>query len=144
MPLTEAQVLAYLGDLLLHYDRGHEAEKHLRQALALSPELSTANASIGMLRVQQRDFAAAKEHLQRAIKSDPQNYLAQYYYAYALSSEPMDQQQTVTGYAPETAAQMRAALKRAMEIEPGFPESYRLLAFVNLITNTRLDEAVTF
>jgi len=143
VPLTEAQALAYLGDLLLHYDRGDEAEKHLRQALALSPELSAANASLGMLRVHQRDFVAAKEHLQRAMKGDPQNYLAQYYYAYALSSEPMDQQQTVTGYAPETAAQMRTALTRAMEIAPGFPETYRLLAFVNLITNTRLDEAVT-
>lgn len=95
-----------------------------------------------MLRVRQRDFAAAKEHLRRAMKGDLQNYLAQYYYAYALSSEPMDQQQTVTGYAPEAAAEMRAALKRAMEIAPDFPESYRLLAFVNLITNTRLDESV--
>ncbi|MFN2510056.1 MAG: tetratricopeptide repeat protein [Pyrinomonadaceae bacterium] len=143
VPLTEAQALAYLGDLLLHYDHGKEAEKHLMQALALTPELSAANASLGMLRVHQRDFAAAKEHLQRAMKSDPQNYLAHYYYAYALSSEPMDQQQIVTGYEPETAAQMRATLKRAMEIAPGFPEPYRLLAFVNLITNTRLDEAVT-
>jgi len=143
VPLTEAQALAYLGDLLLHYDRGDEAEKHLRQALALTPELSTANASLGMLRVNQRDFAAAKEHLQRAMKSDPQNYLAQYYYAYALSSEPMDQQQTVTSYAPEAAAQMRTALTRAMEIAPDFPEPYRLLAFVNLITNTRLEDAVT-
>lgn len=142
VPLTEAQVLAYLGDLLLHNERDDDAEKHLRQALALTPELSAAHASLGMLRVRQRDFAAAKEHLQRAMKGDPQNYLAQYYYAYALSSEPMDQQQTVSGYAPETAAQMRAALARAMEMAPDFPEPYRLLAFVNLITNTRLDEAV--
>ena len=142
VPLTEAQALAYLGDLLLHYDRREEAEKHLRQALALSPELSAANASLGMIRVNQRDFAAAKEHLQRAMKDDPQSYLAHYYYAYALSSEPMDQQQNVTGYTPEAAAEMRAALLRAIEIAPSFPESYRLLAFVNLITNTRLDDAV--
>lgn len=142
VPLTEAQVLAYLGDLLLHYERDDDAGKHLRQALALTPELAAAHASLGMLHVRQRDFAAAKEHLQRAMKGDPQNYLAQYYYAYALSSEPMDQQQTVTGYAPETVSQMRAALTRAIEIAPNFPEPYRLLAFVNLITNTRLDEAV--
>jgi Tfp pilus assembly protein PilF len=113
------------------------------QALTLAPELSAGHASLGMLRVRQRDFAAAKEHLQRALKSDPQNYLAHYYYAYALSSEPMDRHQTVTSYAPEAVSQMRAALTRAMEIAPNFPEPYRLLAFVNLITNTRLDEAVT-
>lgn len=142
VPLTEAQALAYLGDLLLHHERDADAEKYLLRALTLAPELSAANASLGMLRIRQRAFVAAKEHLRRAMKSDPQNYLAQYYYAYALSSEPMDQQQTVTGYAPEAAAEMRAALTRAIAIAPDFPESYRLLAFVNLITNTRLDEAV--
>lgn len=140
--LTEAQVLAHLGDLLLHYERDDEAGKHLLKALTLTPDLSAAHASLGMLYVRHRHFAAAKEHLQRAMKSDPQNYLAQYYYAYALSSEPMDQQQNVSGYTPEAVSQMRAALKRAMEIAPNFPEPYRLLAFVNLITNTRLDEAV--
>jgi tetratricopeptide (TPR) repeat protein len=128
--------------LLLHNDRADEAEKHLRQALVLTPELSFGNASLGMLRVRQRNFAAAKEHLQQAMKSDPKNYLAHYYYAYALSREAMDQGQTVTGYSPEAAAQMRAALTRAMEIAPDFPEPYRLLAFVDLATNTRLDEAV--
>jgi tetratricopeptide (TPR) repeat protein len=132
IPTTEAKALAYLGDLLLHNDRGDEAEKHLNQALTLTPELSAANASLGMLRARQRNFPAAKEHLRRAITSDPQNYLAQYYYAYALSREAMDRGQTVTGYPAESAAQMRTALTKAIEIAPGFPESYRLLAFLNL------------
>lgn len=140
--LTEAQALAHLGDLLLHSERDDEAEKHLRRALALTPDLSAANASLGMVRVRQRNFAAAKEHLQRAMKEDPQNYLAQYYYAYCLSREAMDHLDIVTAFAPETAAQMRHALARVIEIAPDFPEPYRLLAFVNLVTNTRLDEAV--
>ena len=143
VPLTEAQVLTYLGDLLLHSERSDDAEKHLLRALALTADLSMANASLGLLRANRREFASAKEHLQRAIKSDSQNYLALYYYAYTLSSEPMDDQQTVTGYMPEDAAQMRDALTKAIEISPDFPEAYRLLAFVYLMTNTRLDEAVT-
>ena len=141
--ITEAQALARLGDLLLHNQRYDEAEKHLRQALALTPELPAANASLGMLRVRQRDFVAAKAHLQQAMKDDPENYLTQYYYAYALSREPMDDQEIVTKYTPDATAQMRTALRRAMELAPDFPESYRLLAFVNLANNTRLDEAVT-
>jgi tetratricopeptide (TPR) repeat protein len=141
--LTEAEVLAYLGDMLLHTDRGEEADKHLRQALALAPDLSMAHASLGMLRVRQRNFDEAKQHLRRAIKADPQNYLAQYYYGFALSRESMDDGQVVTGYPPETAEMMRSALGRAIEIAPNFPEPYRLLAFVNLATNTRLDEAAT-
>ncbi len=141
--ITEAQALAYLGDLLLHHERGDEAEKHLLRALSLEPDLSMANTSLGLLRANRRDFAAAKEHLRRAIKSDPQNYLAQYYYAYALSSERMDDQQMVSRYGPEEASQMRTALTKVIEISPDFPESYRLLAFVYLMTDTRLDEAVT-
>jgi tetratricopeptide (TPR) repeat protein len=141
--LTEAQVLAYLGDLLLHNDRGEDAEKHLQKALAQTPELSAAHASLGMLRVRQRNFPAAKEHLRRAVKSDPRNYLAHYYYAYALSREAMDRGLGVTAYGAEAAAEMRAALTTAIEIAPNFPESYRLLGFVNLATNSRLDEAAT-
>lgn len=94
-----------------------------------------------MLRVRQRNFTAAKEHLWRAVTSDPQSYLAQYYYAYALSREAMDRGQTVTGYPTESAAKMRAALTKAIEIAPDFPESYRLLAFLNLATNSKLEEA---
>jgi hypothetical protein len=37
---------------------------------------------------------------------------------------------------------MRAELKKAIELKPGFPESYALLAFVNLVAGDRLDESV--
>ena len=119
--LTEAQALASLGDLLLHSDRGDDAEKHLRKSLALTPELSAAHSSLGMLLTRRREFTGAKEHLRRAMKSDPRNYLAHYYYAYALSREAMDRGQTVTGYTAEAAAEMRAALTTAIEIAPDVP-----------------------
>lgn len=142
-PVGEAEALALLGDLLLHTDRGEDAEKHLLKALALSPELSAAHASLGMLRARQRNFAEARRHLERAVGADPKNYLAHYYYAFALSREVMDAGQAVTGYPPEAARLMRHALRRAIELAPEFPEPYRLLAFVNLATNERLDEAAS-
>jgi hypothetical protein len=40
------------------------------------------------------------------------------------------------------AAKMREELKKAIELRPDFPESYSLLAFVNLVTGTQLDESV--
>ena len=46
------------------------------------------------------------------------------------------------GFAPEIAAKMRAELKRAIELRPDFLESYSLLAFVNLVTETDVDETV--
>jgi tetratricopeptide (TPR) repeat protein len=37
---------------------------------------------------------------------------------------------------------MRAALNRAREINPNFADTYRLMAFINLVLNEELDEAV--
>src|SRR4029453_10633704 len=33
-------------------------------------------------------------------------------------------------------------LARAIELRPDYPESYKLLAFVNMVTNTHLDESI--
>ena len=139
-PLTEAEVQAYLGDLLLHSHRA-DAETYLKKALALDPTLSMANASMGMLLIQQGKAAEARESLEKVAASS-QNYLIHYYYAFALSREGNRDMATVMGYAPEKVAKMRAEIKRAIELRPDFPESYSLLAFVNLVTNTDLDQTI--
>lgn len=141
-PLAEAEAEFYLGDLLLHVDHFAEAETRLRRALALDPASGRAHTSLGMALARQRRFRAARQSLRRAVALAPGNYLAHYYHAYALSREDMDDEETATEYSPELAAEMRAALERAIALEPRFPEAYRLLAFVNLVTGERLDESV--
>lgn len=141
-PLSEAEAQSYLGDLLLHINRLDDAEARLQQALALDPKLSIAESSLGILRLRQRRFNEAREALQKAIEADSQNYLAHYYYAYALSRVAMNENEMVSRYTPEDVAAMRTALRKAIELKPSFPESYHLLAFVNLVANERLDEAV--
>jgi tetratricopeptide (TPR) repeat protein len=140
-PITEAEAQAYLGDLLLHSHRS-ESEAYLQKALALNPDLSMANASLGMLRVRQGKTNEAIKSLERAVAASPQNYLIHYYYAFALSREGNLDMQSVLGFAPETAAKMRTELKHAIQLRPDFPESYSLLAFVNLVTETDLDETL--
>lgn len=140
-PITEAEAQAYLGDLLLH-SRRPEAEGYLRKALELDPNLAMAHASLGMLRVREGKPDEARKSLERAVAANSQNYLIHYYYAFALSREGMDERGIVSAYAPETAAKMRAELKRAIELRPDFPESYSLLAFLNLVTGAQLDESV--
>lgn len=140
-PLSEAEAQAYLGDLLLHSNRA-DSETYLQKALGLDPNLAMANASLGMLRVRQGKSDEARKSLERAVAASSQNYLIHYYYAYALSREGNLDMQTVLGFAPETATKMRSELKRAIELRPDFPESYSLLAFVNLVTNHELDETV--
>ena len=139
--LTEAEAQAYLGDLLLHSNRA-ESETYLLKALTLDPDLAMANASLGLLRVRQGKPDEARKSLERAVAASSQNYLIHYYYAYALSREGNRDMRTVMGFAPETATKMRAELKRAIQLRPDFPESYSLLAFVNLVTESELDETL--
>jgi tetratricopeptide (TPR) repeat protein len=141
-PLTEAEVDAYLGDLLLHTHRLEEAATRLQKAIAADPKLGMAHASLGLVRVRQRRFDEAGRHLREAIAADSRNYLAHYYYAYALSREGMDQFERVLGYPSEKVREMRSSLERAAQLKPDFPETYHLLAFLNLVTGEGLDDGI--
>ncbi|MBO0722464.1 MAG: tetratricopeptide repeat protein, partial [Blastocatellia bacterium] len=79
---------------------------------------------------------------QKALANGSQNHLVHYYYAYILSRDGMGANDYVTGYPAESAATMREHLKKAIELAPGFPESYHLLAFINLVTNESLDDSI--
>ncbi|PYS69202.1 MAG: hypothetical protein DMF73_15275 [Acidobacteria bacterium] len=141
-PLTEAEAQGYLGDLLLHTNQLKDAEPRLQQALQLDPKLAMAQASLGIVKMRQGQFSEAKKNLQEAVSGSSNNYLAHYYYAYVISRESMDSANMVRSYSPEDAATMRAELKKAIELKPDFPESYSLLAFVNVVTGEELDESI--
>lgn len=139
--ITFAEAQAYVGDLLLHLNRVDEAEEYLQGSLALNPDLVMAQASLGMLRIKQRRMKEAVDILRRAAASDPKNSLTQYYYAFAISREGMDAQESVRAYTLTAASEMRAALGRAIELSPNYIEAYKLQAFVNLVLNEHLDDA---
>ena len=141
-PLTAAEAHYYQGDLLLHIDRLDDAAKQLKQAVAADERLAAAHAALGVTYARQQKFAEAERALQRAVALQPDNHLTHYYYAYGLSRRGMDATQTVNAYAPAAARMMRVELHRAIALAPNFPESYRLLAFVNLVTGEQLDESV--
>ncbi|HEX8844525.1 MAG TPA: tetratricopeptide repeat protein [Pyrinomonadaceae bacterium] len=141
-PITEAEALAYLGDLSLHLGDLDGAEKRLGQALKLDPDLAMANSSMGMALVRRGKFAEAKPLLQRAVANNSQNYLVHFNYALALSREGMGFGNVVSGYTSEAAREMRAELKKAIELAPTFPEAYSLLSFINLVRGEELDESI--
>jgi tetratricopeptide (TPR) repeat protein len=141
-PLTEAEAQAYLGDLQLHTHQLKEAEIRLQQALALDPKLTMAQASLGIVRMRQQRFDEAKGALREAVNGNSNNYLTHYYYAYVVSREGMDSSSMVRGYEPDAAETMRAELKKAIALKPDFPNSYSLLAFVNMVTGEQLDESI--
>ncbi len=141
-PLDDASVAAYLGDLLYHTNRGDDAEPYLADALRLKPDDSMANTSMGMVKLKQLKFDAARAHLERAIASDHKSHIAYYRYAYLLSREGRDEFGFVKKFEPEIAAKMRDALKKAIALNPAFTESYELYAFISLVNNEQLDEAL--
>ncbi len=140
--ISEAESRAYLGDLLLHIDRLDEASAILEQAVASDPKLALARASLGLVRVKQKRFGEAIIELRKAQALDPNNFLTHYYHAFALSRSVMDDTLTVTDYASETVDVMREELEHAIELNPAFPESYVLLAFINLTREEELDESI--
>ena len=141
-PISEAEAQAYLGDLLLHSHQLDRAETYLQKAAQLDPKLTMAHTSLGLLRVRQDRFADARQFLERAVGSNTQNYLAHYYYSYALIDELRDQSGRIQSVPATTAEKLRLHLKKAIELAPEFPEPYDMLAFVNLMTEQELDESV--
>lgn len=139
--INAAEAHAYLGDLLLHLNRLAEADGHLRESLSLNPNLLPAQASLGMLLVKEHQIDEAVKILRTVAKNDRANYLTQYYFAYALSREGMDENEKAWGYQVASVAEMRQALNRTIELSPGFIEAYRLYAFVNLAYNDGLGKA---
>jgi tetratricopeptide (TPR) repeat protein len=141
-PLSDAEAEAYLGDLLLHTNRPEEAVKRLEEAVRLDPKLGMAHASLGMAHMRLKRHEEAKRHLREAVAANAQNYLAHYYYAYALSREGTDETGFARGFTPEAGEAMRDSLRKAIELKPDFPESYHLLAFINLVGDRDLEESV--
>jgi tetratricopeptide (TPR) repeat protein len=141
-PLTDAQAEAYLGDLLLHIDRADDASARLQHALDLDATLVMARTSLGMARLRQKRDAEAIVHLREAAAASTNNYLAHYYYAYALSRQGAVEGGLVSGYPPDRAREMRSALRKAISLRPDFPESYYLLAWVHLVTGESIAEGV--
>ena len=139
--ITDAEAHAYLGDLLLHLNRLDETEVQLQESLALNPNLLSAEASLGMLRVRQQRIEEAVRILRAAAAVDRQNYLTQYYFAYALSRESMGEDVGPLSYQTASVAEMRQALNLAVELSPNFIEAYRLHAFIDLAYNEHLDKA---
>jgi len=140
--ISQATADAYLGDLLYHLSDNSNAEALLLGALKAEPGLAMANASLGLIRLRQRKFDEARRLLELASAADQKNHLVHFYYAYLLSRENTDEFGSVTSFPAASAAKMRAALKRAIAIEPNHAESYKLLALIGVVTGEDLDEAL--
>jgi len=86
--------------------------------------LTQAQASFGILRARKDDLMKRPKLCRQPSKAT-QQLPVHFYYAYALSREGMDSNDLVREYPADTAATMRAELKRAIELNPSFPNPIR-------------------
>jgi tetratricopeptide (TPR) repeat protein len=142
--LSDADANAYLGDLLYHTREYDDAETYLKSSLTEDPDQTLANTAYGLVLMRRGKFDEAKSYLERAVASNRKNHFAQYSYAYVLSRETMDEFGYVSKIPHETARKMREALQASIDAKPSFVPSYRLMAFINLVNNENLDEALGY
>jgi len=141
--LSEHQADSLLGDLLLHSNRADDAEPFLARAIAGDPTSVLANTAMGMVKMRQRKWADAKKFLEVAVSGGTTSHLPYYRYAFILSRESQDEFGYTKEFPKESAERMRNLLLRAIELSPSFGESYELLAYISLVNQENLDEAIT-
>lgn len=137
--LSDAESEFYLGDLLLHLNRLADAEPHLTAA-AKTPNLTSAQASLAVLRVRQKRYDDAFALLKKAAEADSKNPTLTFYYAYGLERANAESAAALTNDA-ETYATMRTYAKKTIDLSPKFVEAYALLARTDLNSGDNLDEA---
>jgi tetratricopeptide (TPR) repeat protein len=139
--MSDAESEFYLGDLLLHLNRLADAEPHLTAA-AKTPSLTSAQASLAVLRVRQKRYDDAFALLKKAAEADSKNPTVTFYYAYGLERANAESAAALSNDA-ETYATMRTYAKKTIDLSPKFVEAYALLARADLNSGDNLDEAET-
>lgn len=125
-PVTDADAHATAGALLLRMRRLTEATEHLEFALKLAPDSVQANATLGVLLAQQGRADQALTHLQRAAGG--QGATAQTHFDLATALQQIREGGGDSG--TDADAQIEAALRKAIALDPGFAEAYAALARV--------------
>jgi tetratricopeptide (TPR) repeat protein len=120
--IDEADVEAWLGDLLAHLQRGPEAIPRLERALQIRSDQARALATLGILRVRQGNRREGLSLLERAAAAGQDVESVQFEYGWALATEEV--------LDVERAQRARAALERALTIRPGYPAAIQMLATV--------------
>ncbi len=118
-PQPNVEVLTKLAATQLAQGRLDEADKTLQQALTAAPEDAAGLHLTGVLRYQQGNMDQAVDALSRAAKRDTRNAETQNYLGLALSRKGM-------------RLPAETALRKALEIQPGYASAHYNLAVIYL------------
>ena len=122
---SSERMLAGLGAALYASGLYAQAAQQLCAASDLKPVDPTPYIFLGkMTQVSPQALPCSEERLARFSRDQPENALANYYYAVALQKEAGDSDK------PTAAGLVETLLKKSIAIDPKFPEAYLRLGIV--------------
>ncbi|MGA2788866.1 MAG: tetratricopeptide repeat protein [Verrucomicrobiota bacterium] len=110
-------VLANLATIEMEQGRLDDAEKHIKAAVAQSPDDAYNLATLGRLEFLRANYDEALDALSRATKLDPRNPEIQNYLGVTLSHKGL-------------RAQAETALRKAVQIDPNYGPAHNNLAVI--------------
>ena len=134
-PVSEAEVHATLGDVLLNMGRTADARVELERAVALDAGYAPAHTSLGLVASREKREDAARKELEMAAGLPTATYVSQFEFANALA-------QSWGNPRPGDGEKIEKALRRAIEVNPSFPDAYEMLAWKLGQNEASLDEAM--
>lgn len=141
VPISESESQIIVGDLFYQNGRYADAEKNYESALKSDSESSRVNSSLGLTKLKQGNSVAAEKYLERAVALDEKDFLAFYRFAYFLSREGMTDYGFASNYTRSQWLRTRELLDKSIELNPNFPESYNLYAFINYVRTEAIEQA---
>lgn len=132
-PITQTQVDALRADVLAYDQRDADARTLAESVLHDDPENVSARETLGFLAFRRRNFDEARNWYEQALKLDPQDLLANYYFAGAVIKKGL----------PDPALQTRVenSLRTAIKLSPSFPLAYYGLGLLYTMQGKNYDEA---
>ncbi len=134
-PVSEAEVHATLGDVLLNMGRTADARVELDRAVALDAGYAPAHTSLGLAASREKRGDDARKELEMAAGLPTATYVSQFEFANALA-------QSWANPGPGDGEKIEKALRRAIELNPSFPDVYEMLAWKLGQNEASLDEAM--
>ncbi len=112
--------LANLASIELELNHWTEAEKYIKQALAIAPDDAYSLSVLGRLRFRQAKYDEALDVLSRAAKLDPQSAEIQNYLGITLAQKSM-------------RGPAEIALRKAIQLRPDYGDAHYNLAVIYIM-----------
>jgi len=135
-PISDAEALSYLGNLLARTNRLDEAEVLLKQAAAAEPYLARPYEGLGLVAMRRNKYDESLEYFKQAATHGSKNHLAHYYYAEAM------QRRAIGSPPPAVAQQIAEELKTSIKLMPGFAQAHYAVGALAAMTGENLKEGM--